>query len=87
MRTLTSTRAVILSRFPQSSHMVAASSCILHHSCLQALGVLDIDCLHVTVELLLCALFVVTLARDANAEPERNALDAGLPDLLIQLRV
>lgn len=53
----------------------------------QALGVLDVDGLDVGVELLLGALLVVTLARDADTEAERNALDTALPDLLVQLGV
>ena len=68
----------------------AASLClrsILHHGRLQPLGVLDVDGLHVAVQLLLGALLVVALARYPHAQPERHALHAGLPDLLVQLRV
>ena len=52
---------------------------------MEALGVLDVDGLHVAVQLLLGALLVVTLTRDADAQPVWNALDALLPDLLVQL--
>ena len=54
---------------------------------METLGVLDVDGLDVRVELLLGAVLVVTLTRDADTEAERNALDAGLPDLLVQLGV
>lgn len=53
----------------------------------ETLGVLDVDGLDVGVELLLGTLLVVTLTADADTEAERNALDARLPDLLVQLRV
>jgi hypothetical protein len=53
----------------------------------QTLGVLDVDGLDVRVELLLGALLVVTLTGDADTETERNALDTGLPDLLVELGV
>jgi hypothetical protein len=53
----------------------------------QALGVLDVDGLHVAVELLLGALLVVTPPGDADAEPVRDALDTLLPDLLVQLGI
>ena len=54
---------------------------------MQTLGVLDVDGLDVGVELLLGALLIVTLTADADAEAEWDALDAGLPDLLVQLGV
>lgn len=54
---------------------------------MEALGLLDVDGLDVRVELLLGALLVVTLAGDADTETERNALDTGFPDLLVQLGV
>jgi hypothetical protein len=53
----------------------------------QALGVLDVDGLDVRVQLLLGALLVVSLSGDADTETERNALDAGFPNLLVELRV
>jgi hypothetical protein len=53
----------------------------------QTLGVLDVDSLDVRVQTLHGALLVVTLAGDAHAQTEGNALDAGLPDLLVQLGV
>lgn len=60
---------------------------ILDKHCLQTLGVLDVDGLDVGVKLLLGALLVVTLTADAHTETEGDALDAGLPDLLVQLWV
>lgn len=54
---------------------------------METLGVLHVDGLDVAVELLLGALLVVTLARDANAEAEGNTLNTTLPDLLVQLGV
>jgi hypothetical protein len=53
----------------------------------QTLGVLDVDSLDVRVKLLLGALLVVTLTADADTETEGNALDASLPDLLVELGV
>jgi|TARA_R110002003_G_scaffold38_2_gene2325 hypothetical protein len=53
----------------------------------QTLGVLDVDSLDVRVQLLLGALLVVTLTADADTETEGNALDASLPDLLVELGV
>jgi hypothetical protein len=61
--------------------------CVLHHRGLQTLGILDIHRLHIAVQLLFGTLLIVTLTRDADTEPEGNALDAGFPDLLVQLRV
>ena len=60
---------------------------LLNNGGLQTLRVLDVHSLHVGVQLLLGVLLVVTLTADAHAEAERNALDTGLPDLLVQLRV
>lgn len=54
---------------------------------MQTLGVLNVDSLDVRVQLLLGALLVVTLTANADTETERNALDAGLPDLLVELGV
>lgn len=54
---------------------------------LQTLGVLDVDGLDVAVELLGCALLIVSLSGDAYADAERDTLDSRLPDLLVQLRV
>ena len=76
--------------------LICTSSCpftcgnplsILDNLGVKTLGVLDVDGLDVGVELLLGAILVVTLTRDADTEAERNALDAGLPDLLVQLGV
>lgn len=54
---------------------------------METLGVLDVDGLDVRVKLLLSAVLVVTLTRNADTETERNALNTGLPDLLVQLGV
>lgn len=53
----------------------------------ETLGVLDVDGLDVRVQLLLSTLLVVTLSGDADTETVGNALDAGFPDLLVELGV
>lgn len=74
--------------FAQFGTLKPARLCgILDNSGLQTLRVLDIDGLHVRVQLLLGALFIVTLTRDADTKAEWDALDSGFPDLLVQLRV
>lgn len=60
---------------------------ILNNGSLKTLGALDVDSLDVAVQLLLCALLVVTLAGNADTETVWNALDTGFPDLLVQLGV
>lgn len=60
---------------------------VLNDGGLETLGVGDVDGLDVGVKLLLGVLLVVTLTRDADTEAERNALDTGLPDLLVKLGV
>lgn len=60
---------------------------VLDHRSLQTLGVLDVHRLHVAVQLLLGALLIVTLPRYPDPQAEWHALDPGLPDLLVQLRV
>lgn len=65
----------------------ASTLSILNDLGVQTLGVLDVDGLDVGVELLLGTLLVVTLTGDADTEAERNALDTGLPDLLVKLGV
>lgn len=71
----------------QVQQPVAIRLCVLNNGGLETLGVLDVDGLDVGVELLLGALLVVTLARDADAKAERNTLNTTLPDLLVQLGV
>ena len=75
--------------FPRSPshHCPSIRSRVLHHGRLQALWVLHIDGLHVAVQLLLGALLVVSLPRDAHPQSVWNALDPGLPHLLVELRV
>lgn len=60
---------------------------LLHDNRHQTLGILDVDGLHVAVELLLGVLLVVSSTADADAESVRNTLDTLLPDLLVQLGV
>lgn len=60
---------------------------LVNNGGVEALGVLDVDGLHVGVQLLLGVLLVVTLTRDAHPQTERHALDTGFPDLLVQLWV
>ena len=67
--------------------ILASTLSILNDLGVKTLGVLDVDGLDVGVELLLGTLLVVTLSGDADTETERNALDAGLPDLLVKLGV
>jgi hypothetical protein len=56
---------------------------------MQALGLLllDIDSLDIAVQLFLSALLVVSFSTNAHAQSEGDALDAALPDLLVQLWV
>ncbi|KAA8574956.1 hypothetical protein EYC84_004186 [Monilinia fructicola] len=61
--------------------------CILDNNSVEALWVLDIDGLDVTVQLLLGTLLVVTLSRDSYAKSEWNTLDTSFPNLLVQLGV
>lgn len=70
------------------SHLSSLSR-VLHDDGLQTLGflLLDVDGLDVAVQLLLGAFFVVTLSADAHAQSVGDALDAGLPHLLVQLWV
>jgi hypothetical protein len=70
-----------------SSHHPSCYLSILDDLGVETLGVLDVDGLDVGVQLLLGALLVVTLTRDADTETERNTLDTGLPDLLVELGV
>ena len=67
--------------------ILASTLSILNDLGVKTLGVLDVDGLDVGVELLLGTLLVVTLTGDADAETERNALDAGFPHLLVELGV
>lgn len=53
----------------------------------ETLGVLDVDGLNVAVQLLLGTLLVVSSAGNADADPVGNALDALLPNLLVELGV
>jgi len=50
----------------------------------QTLRVLDSNSLDVRVELVLGTLLIVTLAGNTDAESVWDALDSGLPDLLVQ---
>jgi len=60
---------------------------LLHNSRMQALRALHVYRLHVTVQLLLRTLFVVSLSGNSYSKSVRDALDAALPDLLVQLWV
>ena len=60
---------------------------VLNDLGVETLGVLDVDGLDVGVELLLGAVLIVTLTRDADTEAERNALDAGLVQLWVEADV
>ena len=65
----------------------SAKLSVLHNGCLQALGVVDVDGLHIAIKLLLGVLFVITLARDTDTNAVRDAFDAVGPDRLVQLRI
>ncbi len=56
---------------------------ILYKCGRQSLRILDIDGLHVAVQLLLRAFLIVTLSRDSYAQSEWATLDACLPHLLV----
>lgn len=62
-------------------------SLLFHNNRGQTLGVLDVDSLHVAVQLLLGTLLVVTASGNADAKAVRDTLDTILPDLLVQLGV
>lgn len=68
-------------------HLSLSINLLVNNGGLETLGLLDVDGLHVGVELLLGALLIVTLTRDAHAQTERDTLDTGFPDLLVQLGV
>ena len=74
---------------PSIESVSVTSSRVLDDNSMQALGLLllDIDSLHVAVQLLLGALLVVSLSADAHAQSVGDAFDAALPDFLVQLRV
>lgn len=61
--------------------------CVFNNRRLQTLGVCDVNCLNVAVELLLCVLLIVTLTRDAHAKSEWHTLNTLLPHLLVELGV
>jgi hypothetical protein len=60
---------------------------VLNDLGVETLGVLNVDGLDVRVKLLLGTVLVVTLTADADTETERNTLDTGFPDLLVELGV
>ena len=67
--------------------LISTDLVVLDDSGVETLGVLDVDSLYVRVQLLLGALLIVTLTRDADTETEWHTLDTGFPDLLVQLGV
>ena len=74
---------------PSIDTVTLTSSRVLNNYSVQALRLLllDIDSLHVAVQLLLGALLVVSLSADTHAQSVGDAFDAALPDFLVQLRV
>jgi len=61
------------------------SSClVLDNGGCETLGVVNVDGLHVAVQLLLGVLLVIAFPRDAYAQPVGYALDAVLPDLFVE---
>ena len=73
--------------FPFLWYLSRAKRLLLDDNGVKTLGVLDVDGLDVRVKLLLGILLVVAAAADAHAQAEGTALDALLPDLLVQLGV
>ena len=69
------------------AHIPSHHLSILNNSSLETLGVLDVHSLDVAVQLLLCALLIVTLSRDADTESVWNTFDTGFPHLLVELGV
>lgn len=65
-----------------STHLI-----ILNNSSLETLGVLDVHSLDVAVQLLLCALLIITLSRDTDTKSVWDTLDARFPHLLVELWV
>jgi hypothetical protein len=72
-------------KFPALSPLLLSPLRVLDDNSVQALGLLllNIDGLHVAIQLLLGALFVVSLPADAHAKSEGDAFDAALPDFLV----
>ena len=60
---------------------------LLNHDGVETLGVLDVDSLHVAVQLLFGALLVVSSSGDSHTDAVGHTLDTLLPDLLVQLGV
>jgi hypothetical protein len=56
---------------------------LINRGGVHASGIFDVDSLNIRVQLLLGTLFVVTLAGNPNANPERDTFNASFPDLLI----
>lgn len=82
--------------FPDADHAMTAMTPssnptllldFVNNDSLEALRILDIDGLHIAIELLLGALLVVTLSRYPDAKAVWDALDARFPHLLVQLRI
>lgn len=72
---------------PPVAFSLSAFALLVNRGREEALGVVDVHRLHVAVQLLLGALLVVTLPGNPHAESVGNALDAALPDLLVELGV
>lgn len=62
---------------------------VLNNNGLQTLGllILDVHSLDVAVQLLLGTFLVVTLSGNTDSESVGDTLDAGFPDLLVELGV
>ena len=71
----------------ESSYSLNLFVVLLDNSRLQTFRILYVHCLDVRVQLLLGTLLVVTLTTDADADSEWYTLDAGFPDLLVELWV
>ena len=62
-------------------------SSIFHHHSSQPLRILDIHCLDIAVQLLLCTFLVVSLSRYPDTQSIRDTLNPGFPDFLVELRI
>jgi hypothetical protein len=70
---------------PSIESTAPISSRVLNNHGMQTLSLLllNINGLHIAIQLLLGALFVVSLSADAHAQSEGDAFDAALPDFLV----
>ena len=75
----------VCAHIPCTKSTAPLSSRVLDNNSMQTLGLLllNVDGLHVAIQLLLGTLLIVSLSADAHTQSEGNAFDAALPDLLV----